>query len=62
MDTYNQDDYDFRGDAEFQAFLSSKLGGKLVPRYKFMTILNRCMKEYIYYLNHKHLYANIPLY
>lgn len=62
MDIYNQGDYDFRGDAEFQAFLNSKLGGKLVPRYKFMTILNRCMKEYIYYLNHKHLYANRPLY
>ena len=62
MDKYNQDDYDFIEDDEFQAFLKSELGGKFLPRYKFFTILNRCKREYIYYLNHQAMYKNTPLY
>ena len=62
MDRYNQDDYDFMEDEKFQAFLESKLKGKRVPFNQFMTILNRCKKKYIFYLNHKYFYRDIPLY
>ncbi len=62
MDKYNQDDYDFIEDEEFQAFLQSKLKGRFLPFNRFMTLLNRCKKEYIFYLNHKYLYINRPLY
>ena len=62
MDKYNQDDYNFIEDDEFQAFLKSELGGKFVPRYKFFTILNRCKREYIHYLNHPAMFKNTPLY
>ena len=33
-----------------------------LPFNRFMTVLNRCKKEYIFYLNHKNLYINRPLY
>ena len=62
MDKYNQDDYDFIEDEEFQAFLQSKLKVRFLPFNRFMTLLNRCKKEYIFYLNHKYLYINRPLY
>ena len=62
MDKYNHDDYDFIEDEEFQAFLKSELGGKFVPRYKFFTLLNRCKRKYIYYLNHPAMFKNKPLY
>ena len=62
MEAYKQEEYDFIEDDEFQRFLKSRLNGKFVPLNKFMSILNSCKREYIRYLNNKHLYRNTPLY